>query len=135
MVDDSERWRIFLRALLERTPEFQIIGEASDGIEAINMAVTFLPDVILLDIGMPRLNGIAAAAVIRQACPESKIIFLTQEYDCEVRNAALATGAVAYVLKSHAREELRGTIQTAMLDSRQAEAQSFTLVSFENQPI
>jgi DNA-binding NarL/FixJ family response regulator len=110
-VDDSDPWRSLVRSILESVPSFRIVGEASDGLEAINKAATLLPDVVVLDIGMPRLNGIEAATKIRQACPNSSIIFLTQESDSDVRKAALATGAVAYVLKSNAGNELRTAIE------------------------
>lgn len=96
-------------------PSFQIAGEASDGVEAIVKATALLPDVVLLDIAMPRLNGIEAAKKIRQASPQSKIIFLTQDGDSDVRTAALATGPIACLVKSRAYGELRTTIQTAML--------------------
>ena len=120
IVDDSERWRSFVRSMLERTSGFLVLAEASDGIEAIDKAATLLPDVVLLDIGMPRLHGIAAATEIRRAHPESKIIFLTQENDGEIKKAAFAAGAVAYVLKSRVGCELRTTIETAMLPMLQA---------------
>ena len=61
VVDDSEQWRLLVRSILERTLSFQIVGEASDGVEAVEKAAALLPDVVLLDIGMPRLNGIEAA--------------------------------------------------------------------------
>ena len=115
LVDDSEQWRLSVRLILERTAWFHVVGEACDGVEAVTQATALLPDVVVLDIGMPRLNGIEAAKKIRQACPESKIIFLTQEHDSDVRKAALDTGGVAYLLKSHANYELKTTIQTAML--------------------
>ena len=119
VVDDSHQWRVLVRSILERIPSFQVVGEASDGMEAIEKATTLTPDVVLLDVGMPRLNGIEAARVIRQACPRSSIIFLTQESDGDVKRAALATGAVAYVLKSTANAELRTTIETARLTTLQ----------------
>lgn len=115
LVDDSRQWRLLVRSILERTPWFQIAGEASDGVEAIMKATALLPDVVLLDIAMPHLNGIEAAKKIRQASPQTKIIFLTQDGDSDIRTAALATGAIAYLLKSSAESELRPTIQAAML--------------------
>jgi two-component system, NarL family, nitrate/nitrite response regulator NarL len=95
VVDDSEQWRLLIRSILERTGCFLVVGEASDGVEAITKATALLPNVVLLDIGMPRLNGIKAAQKIRQTCPESRIIFLTQEHDIDVRKVALAAGGVA----------------------------------------
>lgn len=115
VVDDSEQWRLLVRSILQRTPSFQIVGEASDGVEAVEKTSALLPDVVLLDIGMPRFNGIEAAEKIRLLYPESKIIFLTQEHDSDIKRAALATGGVAYLLKSRAYCELPTTIQTAML--------------------
>ena len=122
VVDDSERWRLVVRSILEGVPGFLVVGEASDGAEAVKEAATLLPDVVLLDVGMPRLNGIEAAKRIRRASPESKIIFLTQDRDSEVREAALAAGAIAYLLKSGARYELLATIETAMLTFQTAGA-------------
>ena len=130
LVDDSEQGRLSVRLILERTAWFQVVGEACDGVDGVTQATALLPDVVLLDIGMPRLNGIEAAKKIRQACPESKIIFLTQEHDSDVRKAALDTGGVAYLLKSHANE-LKTTIQTAMLTVLQT-ARARLLVSEES---
>lgn len=119
VVDDFHAWRVIVRSILERIPSFRVVGEASDGLEAINKAAILVPDVVLLDVGMPRLNGIEAAKKIRQECPKSTIIFLTQEDDSDVKRAALATGAVAYVLKSNANYELRTTIETVTWTPRQ----------------
>ena len=116
VVDDCEPWRKSVRSILECNPSFQVIGEARDGIEAIGKAAMFRPDVVLLDVGMPRLNGIEAARQIKQkACPESTIVFLTQEDDCDIRSAALDTGAAAYVLKSTAASEILLTVASAWL--------------------
>ena len=78
------------------------------------MAAVLRPDVVLLDIGMPGLNGIEGAKRIRQVSPESKIIFVTQETDVEVREKALATGAHGYVIKSSAGSQLLTTIENAL---------------------
>lgn len=94
LVDDSQQWRLLVRSILERTPWFQIAGEASDGVEAIMKATALLPDVVVLYVAMPDLSGIEAAKKIRQASPQSKIIFLSQDGDGDVRTAALATGAI-----------------------------------------
>jgi len=114
VVDDSAPWRLLVSSILERTSSLKIVGEASDGVEAIEKAVTLHPDVVILDIGMPRLNGIEAAKKIRQASPKSKIIFLTQENDADVRSVALSTGAAAYLLKSTVSGRLQATIEQAM---------------------
>jgi DNA-binding NarL/FixJ family response regulator len=118
IVDDFAHWRISVRSILKRDPQLRVIGEARDGIEAIEKAATLRPDVVLLDIGMPRLNGIEAAKQIRQACRESKIIFLTQEDSSDVQSVALETGGVAYVLKSTAATKLLPAIEWAMLHEK-----------------
>jgi len=122
VVDDFKQWRLIVRSILECVPWFRVVGEASNGAEAVKEAATLLPDVVLLDVGMPHVNGIEAAKRIRQASPESKIIFLTQESDSEVRGAALAAGAIAYLLKSRANYELLATIETVMLPVQTAGA-------------
>jgi DNA-binding NarL/FixJ family response regulator len=81
LVDDFEQWRLAARSILEKVPAFRVISEAGDGLEAVEKAATLLPDVIVLDIGMPLLNGIEAARRIRQASPESRIVFLTENDD------------------------------------------------------
>ena len=120
LVDDYKLWRSTVRSILEATRKFRIVGEASDGVEAIEMAATLLPDVVLLDIGLPKLNGIEAATKIRTTCPESKIIFFTQEQDSDVRSAALATGAAAYLVKSRAACELLQTIESVIVGSQRS---------------
>jgi DNA-binding NarL/FixJ family response regulator len=115
LVDDFKPWRLKLRSILEAIPGVRVVGEASDAFEAIEKATQLLPDIVLLDIGMPLLNGLEAAPRIRRASPRSKIIFLTQEHDSEVRNAALAAGADGYLLKSRVAAELRPAINSALL--------------------
>lgn len=114
LVDDFVQWRFAVRSILEAVSGFRIIGEASNGLEAIEKAATLRPDIVLLDIGMPILNGIEAARRIRRVSPNSKVIFLTQEQDSDVRAAALAVGADAYLLKSTAVGDLRPAIDTAL---------------------
>ena len=72
------------------------------------------PDIILLDMGMPFLNGIEAAKVIRQRCPKSRILFFTQNNDPDLRNEAMGIGAVGYVLKTNAANELLDAISNAL---------------------
>jgi DNA-binding NarL/FixJ family response regulator len=116
LADDFGPWRQIVRSILEAVPGFRVIAEASDGQEAVQKAEGLLPDIVLLDIGMPLLNGIEAAKKIKQACPKSKVIFLTQQNDIEIRNVALATGAEAYLSKSRAANELLPAIKTALLN-------------------
>jgi DNA-binding NarL/FixJ family response regulator len=105
-IDDFKDWLRQVRLRLQPRPESQVIAEASDGLEAVQKAEDLKPDVILLDIGLPKLNGIEAARRIRQRCPSSKIIFLSQNNDLDVVRAALGTGALGYVRKIDAGREL-----------------------------
>jgi DNA-binding NarL/FixJ family response regulator len=100
IVDDYEDWRRTVRELLQECPELQVIWEASDGLEAIRMAEELKPDLILLDIGLPKLNGIEAALRIRLLFPSSKIIFLSQDNSFDPEELALSTDAQGYVYKT-----------------------------------
>jgi DNA-binding NarL/FixJ family response regulator len=106
VVDDFEPFRRFVCSTLEQRPELQVIGEALDGLEAVRKAQELKPDLILLDIGLPKLDGLEAAKRIRQVAPDAAIIFLTQNSDRDVVRAALRTGARGYVLKTDAGSEL-----------------------------
>ncbi len=106
IADDYADWRRQVRSLLQARPEWQVIAEALDGSEAIQKAEELKPDLVVLDIGLPKLNGIEAARRIRQLSASSKIIFLSQNNDPDVVRAALSTGAQGYVCKTDARREL-----------------------------
>ena len=106
LVDDCKQWREKLRSMIEVVPGYQVVAEASDGIEAVQKAAQLYPEIVLLDIGMPIMNGIEAAPIIRRASPLSKIVFVTQENDHDLRSAALATGAEGYCLKSRVISDL-----------------------------
>ena len=90
--------------MLQEKTECVVIGEASDGLYAIEQARELQPDLILLDLSLPKLNGIEAARQIRELCPHSKIIFLSQDPSPEIVREALRLGAAGYLLKSDATE-------------------------------
>jgi DNA-binding NarL/FixJ family response regulator len=113
LVDDFEPFRRFVRSTLEKKPHLRVVGEASDGSDAVRQAEALQPDLIVLDLGLPIINGIEAARRIRQISPESKIIFLTQESSDDVVQEALSTGALCYVVKSHASSELLAAVEAA----------------------
>ena len=113
VVEDYERFRRFVCSLLQQRSDFQVI-EASDGLEAVQKAEALQPDLILLDIGLPTLNGIEAAKRISQVVHGSKVIFLTVESNAEVAKVALGNGAPAYVLKSDAATELLQAIDAVV---------------------
>jgi DNA-binding NarL/FixJ family response regulator len=114
VVDDYRPIRQMVCSLLEEEAEFQIIAQAADGLDAIEKAKQFQPDLIVLDIGLPKLNGIEAARQIRKLAPKSTILFLSQETDLEIVNAAFSAGASGYVVKSAAGKELFGAIETVI---------------------
>jgi DNA-binding NarL/FixJ family response regulator len=118
VVDDYEPFRRFIRLTLRKGPELQIVGESSDGLEAVNKAEELQPDLIVLDIGLPSLHGIEAARRIRKVSPESKILFISQESSADVVQEALALGALGYVLKVHAGSDLLPAVE-AVLEGRQ----------------
>lgn len=105
VVEDFEAWRRFISALLGREPQLHIICEVSDGLEAVKKAEELKPDLILLDIGLPKLDGIAASRQICTVSPRSKILFFSQESSAAVVREALGIGA-GFVIKADARELL-----------------------------
>jgi DNA-binding NarL/FixJ family response regulator len=106
LVDDFKDWLRQVRLLLQSRPECQVIAEASDGPEAVQKAQDLKPDMILLDVGLPQLNGIEAARQIRQLSPSSKIVFLSQNNNLDTVRVALRTGAQGYVRKTDVKREL-----------------------------
>ena len=102
IVDDFDPWRRFVADLLERAEDEFTYTFASDGLEAIRKAGEFRPDVIVMDIALPWLNGIEAARQIRRLLPESKILFMSSLSDPALVRAALRAGGRGYVLKSDA---------------------------------
>jgi DNA-binding NarL/FixJ family response regulator len=115
LVDDFEPWRRFVCSTVQTEPELKLICEVSDGQAAIHKAKELKPDLILLDIGLPKLNGIAAAREIRKCAPESKILFLSQESSADVMREALAVGD-AFLAKADAYMELLPAIKAIILD-------------------
>ena len=106
VVDDSEPWRRQVCSMLQTRLEFRVVAEVADGLEAVQEAQKLKPELILLDIGLPSLNGVEAAKRIRLFTPDARIVFLTQNSDRDVIGSALSTGAQGYVLKTDASTEL-----------------------------
>ena len=117
VVDDYEPFRRFVCSTLGKRPEMQIVCEVSDGLEAVQKAEKLQPDLILLDIGLPTLDGIEAARQIRELAPESKIIFVSQESSRDVVQEALSLGTCGYVVKTKAGSDLLAAVD-AVLEGR-----------------
>ena len=113
VVDDFEQWRQFMCTALSGIPNV-ILQEASDGLEAIEKVQEVRPDLVVLDIGLPGLNGIEVAKAIRKLSPESKIIFLTENRDNDLIEEAFRAGASGYVIKSNAENQLAAAVKSAL---------------------
>ena len=108
----------FAVSTLQTKQELQVVGEASDGLAAVRKAEELKPDLIVLDIGLPRLNGIEASDRISRVAPDAKILFLTQINDAEVALALLGNGARGYVLKADANRELLPAVGAVLRGER-----------------
>ena len=117
VVDDHEPFRRFVCTTLQERPEWRVIAEASDGLQAVQKAEELKPDLILLDIGLPGLNGIEASERISKRVPSATILFISQQSDADVVAAALSDGAKGYVLKANAGRELLPAVE-AVLEGR-----------------
>jgi len=111
VVDDFEPFRRFICLTLEKRPDLQIVGEASDGLAAVRMVEKLQPDLIVLDIGLPSLNGIEAARRIRSLSVSCKILFVSQESSEDVVQEALRLGALGYLVKAHAGSDLLSAVE------------------------
>ncbi len=112
LVDDHKIFRDGLKAILERRDEFVVAGEADGGADAIQFAKKNRPHLVLMDIGLPGLNGIEATAEIVRHCPESKVVILSMYNDDASVVGAIRAGARAFVLKSATSEDLLDALRT-----------------------
>jgi DNA-binding NarL/FixJ family response regulator len=118
VVDDFIPWLRFVRSLLEISKGLLVFAEAADGLEAVQKAKELQPDLILLDIVLPKLNGIEAARQIRTVAPNSKIIFVSDEAMADVVDEAISLGALGYVVKTRAVGELLRAIEVVLQGGR-----------------
>jgi DNA-binding NarL/FixJ family response regulator len=114
IVEDFEPFRRCVGSMLKQRPELEVVAEVEDGLAAVQMATDLEPELILLDLGLPKLNGMEAARQIRDIAPEAKILFLSQESTPEVVQGALALGGRGYVLKAFAQRDLLAAIDTVL---------------------
>jgi DNA-binding NarL/FixJ family response regulator len=109
LVDDSGDLRALYRFSLDRSDDFEVVGEATDGLEGLSSAQTYQPDLVLLDISMPVMDGLQALPLIADACPETAVVMLTGHgISSGLPQKSAALGAAGYILK--------GTPMTAVLD-------------------
>ncbi|MBV8478607.1 MAG: response regulator transcription factor, partial [Acidobacteria bacterium] len=113
VADDHEVVRRGLCALLQAQPDWEVCGEAADGREALDLIRAHKPDVVLMDISMPRLNGLEATRLSAKEFPETRVVILSMHTDREYVRQALAAGAVGYVLKSATQTDLVTALETA----------------------
>ncbi len=118
VVDDFEPFRRFVRSTLAKMQNLKVIGEASDGLEAVQKAEALKPDLIVLDIGLPTFNGIEVARQIRKSRPECKILFMSQESSAAVAQEAFSQGAMGYVVKANAGSELSAAVEAVCRGGR-----------------
>jgi len=109
-VDDHPVVREGLRTVLQRRPGCEVVGEASDGVEALEKAEHLQPNVMVLDVTMPRLNGLEVCRLARQRIPDIEVLFVTQHDSALMMREALAAGAKGYVVKSNAARDLLDAI-------------------------
>jgi len=108
----------FVASTLNNQPKLRIIGEAGDGLEAVQIAQQLQPDLILLDIGLPTLDGIEAARRIREVSPKSKVLFVSENRSRDIAEEALRTGACGYVVKAAAASELLPAVEAVLQNKR-----------------
>ena len=125
VVDDFEAWRRSIVSIIADDPELQVIHEASDGLEAVQMCQELQPDLVLLDVGLPKLSGLEAARRIREVSPDSKILFLSVIPSQYVMREALRIGAAGYITKEDALRDLLPAVRAAVADR---EFLSFTIL-------
>ena len=118
LVEDHEPFRAVLRELLQRRQGVQIVGESADGLDAIRQAEACRPDVVMLDIGLPSLNGIEAADGIRGVAPGAKVIFVTNESSLEVVEHVFRRGAHGYVYKPRIERDMLSVFDAIVRGSR-----------------
>ena len=118
VVDDYQAWHHFVATTLQNAEDFQVVREVGDGLEAVRQAEELQPDLILLDIGLPTMNGLEAARRIREVSPNSKILFVSENRSADIVEAALNDGAEGYVLKSDAGSDLLPGIRAALEGKR-----------------
>lgn len=116
VVDNFEAWRRSIVSIIGADPELQVVHEASDGLEAVQMCQELQPDLVVLDVGLPKLSGFEAARRIREVSPDSKILFLSVIPSQYVMREALRIGVSGYISKVDALRDLLPAVRAAVAD-------------------
>ena len=114
LAEDAPAFRVGLRQLLEADGRFAVVGEAEDGLEAISQAVLLQPDLVVMDVRMPRLDGVSAAHEVHRRAPDATVVILTELDSAALRAGARAAGCAAYILKSEDLRILPDRLATAV---------------------
>ena len=114
VVDDVEDWRRLVTSLLKQEAGVEVVGEADDGLKAVQLAEKLRPSVIVLDMSLPGLSGMEACEWIGKVAPGTKVVFLSLYREPDMVKAALKAGAVAYIVKSDTLGELLAAVETVM---------------------
>jgi DNA-binding NarL/FixJ family response regulator len=111
IVDDHPVVRHGLRSLLKGRPEWEIVDEAEDGVQAVEKTNQLKPDVVVIDVSMPKMNGLEACRLIRKTTPESEVLIVTQHDSPQMLREALSAGARGYIVKSSAARDLLAAVE------------------------
>jgi DNA-binding NarL/FixJ family response regulator len=118
VVDDFRPFREFVCSTLEKKPQLQVICKAQDGSEAVELARKLQPDLIVIDVGLPKIHGIEAIRQIREHVPNSIVLFVSQNSDADVVQRALEVGGRGYVLKAQAGSDLLPAVEAVLRGQR-----------------
>lgn len=114
LADDHAVMRAGLRLLIDNQPDMHVIGEAGDGLQAIDQAAALQPDVVLLDLTMPKIDGLSSLKQIRERAPQTRVLILTMHADEQYLRDAISRGASGYVVKQAADQEVLSAIRAVM---------------------
>jgi DNA-binding NarL/FixJ family response regulator len=118
VVEDDDAWREFVWSAVQQRPNVRVVAKVADGAQALSAVERLRPDLVMLDIGLPGLNGIEVARRIPQLCSDSRILFVSQEASEDVVAEALSTGALGYLLKADAGSELQAALNSVLLGKK-----------------
>jgi DNA-binding NarL/FixJ family response regulator len=118
IVDDFAPLRLVLSWMVRERAEFEVVGEAEDGLEGIQKAEELQPHLVLLDVGLPKMDGLEASRRIREVAPEARILFVSLQRSPDMIQDALSTGALGFVLKQHIQTDLLPAIDAVLAGER-----------------